>query len=243
MNIIEVFKDRDELGHITSFIDENSLFAFSQSCITAHECVVCLKKPLKTTYKSVISSHSLIVWALSMGASIKYLSYVAAKEVACVGVLQELKKNGGCLKNLTANSAMVGDLSVLQWAFENNYCVNKSTFEYAAVGGNVNMIKWLYTLGCPWDKEVCSRASQFGNMDALKWLHENGCPWDADTFSFAALRGDIEMLEWLRENECPWSTATFTMATSPHFSGSATKDALGTPTHALSLPAMVISIF
>jgi hypothetical protein len=158
----------DELSHIISYIPEDGLFAFALTCRAARKAI---EKPLKTTYKSLVASLSLVKWALALNVSAEELDYAASTKATCIDVLDHLIRNGFKLPFICANSAFVGNIEILQWARIN---------------------------GCKWDSFTCESAAQGGQLDTLKWARKNGCPWDKHTCSSAAANGNFAILQWAR---------------------------------------------
>lgn len=126
-----------------------------------------------------------------------------------------------------------GHVSLLQWAFNNNFYPSESVYEAAVMKGRLNVLQWIDTL--PYRKllvsvcdlaayyghlhivqwaylsggfpriNACVIAAEQGHLHVLKWLRENGCPWDEAICGAAAFGGQLETLKWARANGCPWN--------------------------------------
>ncbi|CAB9502238.1 ankyrin repeat protein [Seminavis robusta] len=112
-------------------------------------------------------------------------------------------------RHLVCNAiAIVGNLTVMQWARQQGFPWHEYTSIKAAKHGHLEMLQWLRENGCPWDRQTCKAAAKFGHLEILKWAHENGCPWNEKICEYAAINGHFEILKWARENGCPWNEQT-----------------------------------
>ena len=77
-------------------------------------------------------------------------------------------------------------LSLLKYAYDAGYELDKSICEYTDLNGNLEGLKYVREKRCPWDEKVCHYAAKNGHLECLRYAHENGCPWDEDTCMVAA---------------------------------------------------------
>jgi len=105
-------------------------------------------------------------------------------------------------------AALLGSVSLLEWARENGSSWDETTTRSAAEGGHIEAVKWLMENGCPLSESACSFAAKEGHIKMLKWLRKKDCRWGSETCAYAAGAGQLETLQWLRRRGCPWGSST-----------------------------------
>ncbi|KAL6051273.1 Ankyrin repeat domain containing protein, partial [Balamuthia mandrillaris] len=105
-------------------------------------------------------------------------------------------------------------LSLLKWAQQNGYSLDRYTCAAAAAQGNTSVLSWLRDeeQGCHWDELTCRGAALHGHLEVLRWLRDRGCPWSATVCSSAARNGHLELLKWARRAGCDWDEEVCRMA-------------------------------
>lgn len=222
MTLIERLAGRDELSHIVSCLDRNAHFAFSLTCKAAHNAVLSIKEPIKTTYVSIASSISFVEWAINMGCPVKCKIWL--DEVAMKGNLEMmiwLCETHACEWNYcdaAKNAALHEHIRLLVWAHENNKYL-ASVYIYAAYAGHISVIEWALekNIGVgdddTYDKAcVTCAAAEGGQIETLEWLRNNGFEWENLTCSGAAKGGHLDVLKWLRSEGCPWNNDVYMQA-------------------------------
>ena len=117
--------------------------------------------------------------------------------------------------NVAAVIASQGNISLLQWAWDNGCPLDSSTSSMAAKRGHLEVLKWAIERDCTWENATFLMAARGGHLEVLKWVKENG--WINEEISYppklslyqeicieAARGGHLEVLKWVKENGCSW---------------------------------------
>jgi hypothetical protein len=73
----------------------------------------------------------------------------------------------------------------------------------AAMLGNLEMLKYCYENGCEVHAGTCVNASEFGHLECLQYLRQKNVEWDHRTVQFARENNHVECLNYALANNCP----------------------------------------
>ncbi len=119
--------------------------------------------------------------------------------------------------NVLCTAASVGNIEILEWAFEKKLSTHNA-YRTAARFGQLDALKWLRAQDptSQWESKICLYAARHGKLEVLKWVRSQDppCPWDEWTCASAARSGYLITLKWLRGQDppCPWDDYTQTYA-------------------------------
>src|SRR5262249_19079625 len=82
---------------------------------------------------------------------------------------------------------------------------SKSFTSKIAMMGWMSLLQWAQGMGSELNDHVCHFAAQNGDIAMLEWAKENGCGWTAFTTQHAATSGHLHVLKWLRDRYCLWN--------------------------------------
>jgi len=78
--------------------------------------------------------------------------------------------------------AETNDLALLRWVREEKECAwDWRTGGMAAMLGNLEMLKYCYENGCEVHAGTCVNASEFGHLECLQYLRQKNVEWDHRT--------------------------------------------------------------
>ena len=167
-----------------------------------------LSEVRKSSIYLAVCSVPLLKWAL-YEQCLERTSIITLK-AAVIGnlkVLQWALENDICINRHVCNiAAKNGHLEIVKWAFNNSRCViNETTCANAALNGHLEIVKWLHSKKCRWDSQTCNNAAKNGHLEVIIWACKHGCSWDKYVGYHAAQNGHQEILEWLRSNGYAWT--------------------------------------
>lgn len=90
----------------------------------------------------------------------------------------------------------------LSWVIK---CVPSITYKLIDIIseiGNLNMLEWAYNLNYKFSTVSCANASRNGHFEILKWLRNKNCPWDAWTLTDAITGDHYDIVKWCLDNGC-----------------------------------------
>ena len=158
------------------------------------------------TDAKILTTESLIKWALDGGLNPLNLAYIIGKSGNLDLVDWFMRKH--LLHDYTVIcrfAAKFGHLHVLRYLYDKKACkLDAHAHRYAAESGNVELLKWLHEKLCPPSTGACTVAARLGHLHALQLLRKNKCPWDKWTCIFAGHMGRLHVLKWAKDNGCPW---------------------------------------
>ena len=148
---------------------------FSQTCRASREAIkrakIELRKKFQIRELSSISQLEL-AWAnYQLGGKGKYSNGT------------EYTKNQ---ESFCARVAATNDLALLRWVREAKECaLDWRTGGMAAILGNLEMLKYCYENGCEVHAGTCVNASEFGHLECLQYLRQKNVEWDHRTLQKA----------------------------------------------------------
>ncbi|GFH53330.1 hypothetical protein CTEN210_09806 [Chaetoceros tenuissimus] len=130
--------------------------------------------------------------------TLKYLTSVGCPLCVLEHTFPAVKKSGiaiveYCIENdfpctdklyYYAIEDIADSFPVIKLLQKNQYPLNSSACEGAAVYWDLKTLRWLKYKGCPWDESVCNWAVMNNEFDMLKFAHENGCSWTKETYAY-----------------------------------------------------------
>lgn len=125
--------------------------------------------------------------------------------------------------DLCYKAAEHGQMELLQWALNENFCIDKTDKRvclYAIGSGNLDAFYWAKDNGFLWHmnnlsqcQEAAHIAAEKGQLEILQWLHELGCDFSSERFCTAAAKsGHLDVVRWLPSVGCDWKDSTFAWA-------------------------------
>lgn len=109
-------------------------------------------------------------------------------------------------------AAKYGYISILEYAYYNNYYWNEDTCTEASAHGHLDCLKFLHDHGCKWNISTCIAAAANNNLECLQFLYKHGCQWNESTCEAASSNNSLECLQFLHEHKCPWDLRTYEAA-------------------------------
>lgn len=143
----------------------------------------------------------------------------------------------GCYEktaNTCANAAVMNQMEILEFLYEENYPFDAMVFMVAAGGkNNLRILEYLHNIKCLFDTHIYNNAIMHCSMENINFLYEKGYKWDTSviqlqleycssleiidffvkhgvllTFSIVrefASRGYLKGLEYYHEKGYPWT--------------------------------------
>ena len=101
----------------------------------------------------------------------------------------------------TCQYANTGNISVIEWAYNMGYKLDRKVGVYAAVNGYIDLLKWLKHNKFTLDGNVRVAAAGGGHIEILKWLDSESHPRLNEECVNAANYGQVDTLKWMIDNK------------------------------------------
>ncbi|KAL6041322.1 Ankyrin repeat-containing domain [Balamuthia mandrillaris] len=210
------------LSHILGMLPKGMV---AIAALTCKRWFSCSPSPLRLLLdvETVCGEATLLRWALENGCPSRTFLYEAAAKQGQLQIMKWLKEEHGCpykwarTSQVCSHAARSGNLEMLQWAMDNGFYWEASTFDEAAAEGHLSLLQWVRARGHLWSLWAYGRAAQNGHVDVLKYMLEElpgvltHLPADSALKPqfWAAKAGNMEVLRFLRATtRCEWDRLT-----------------------------------
>ncbi len=103
-------------------------------------------------------------------------------------------------------------LKLLKWLYKNGFEIHKNICILATLHNNLKILKWAVKNGFKYDSRLCDASAWCGYLEILEYAHLIGCDWGFKTCSNAAKNGHLNCLRYAHENGCKWNSETCSKA-------------------------------
>ena len=118
----------------------------------------------------------------------------------------------GCkiCEQTTADAALNGHLSIVQWVKENDYQSDDTwTLQCAARKGHKSIIQYYMSLDSIYKNEtaVVNSAAEGGQLELFQWLLDSGFKHSTSLYFLACHNGQLEIIKCARKRGLEWDTS------------------------------------
>lgn len=142
----------------------------------------------------------ILDWALSQGMKPNDQCSDAAVEAGGLKLLKILDRHN-CPRgdNVLWNACVVGNLEVVEWAWENKFSREEEYYFSAAMNGFPHVLEWLKRKGQLFDEDVLvDSAIRGGKISTLKWItHQGISPKERSNYP---IWNNLVVLRWMWRN-------------------------------------------
>jgi hypothetical protein len=111
--------------------------------------------------------------------------------------------------DVCSEAARNGNLSILEYAYEQGCPMNWITFANAAGKAHIHVLKWCFEKKCQRSEKIYRNAVVSGNLECIEWVRNSGINSGTFSIKVAFDVGHLHVIKYLIDNSiCSWNTTS-----------------------------------